>query len=165
MTSDSTRSAVYRNSDFIVGVVKLSGVVTLLMALGFFVAGIFKVLHEPEPILHKMAGLFGVSIAGIFTVGLGMYMWKQGNRMAFYQVGLENEGVRVRLGTEEGPQEQFFVWDQIAAVRYWRVANVQYGSVVGKDENVVEWSSYTFFRPKKVARLIAARAGQRIQEL
>jgi hypothetical protein len=165
MTKDLSTPAVYGNNSFIVGMVKFSGVMTLLMALGFFFAGIVKVLHASEPMLHKTAGLFGVTIAGFFTVGLGRYMWEQGNRMAFYQVGLENKGLRVRLGTKDNPQEQFLAWDQVAAVKYWRVANVQYGSVVGKAENFVEWSSYTFFRPKKVARLIAARAGQSVQEI
>ena len=84
--------------------------------------------------------------------------------MAFYQIRLNNDGLRIRLGTQKNPQDEFFVWDQIATVKYWRVVNVQYGSVTGKARNAVEWSSYTFFRPKKVARLIAARAGQSLQE-
>jgi hypothetical protein len=164
MTDNFTGPTVYGNNGFFVGIVKFSGAVTLVLAILFFIGGILKVLHTPESILHKTGGLFGVSIAAIFTVTLALYMWAQGNRMAFYQISLENDGLRLRLGTEKNPQEEFFAWDRIAAVKYWRVVNVQYGSVTGKAENVVAWSSYTFFRPKKVARLIAARAGQSLQE-
>lgn len=59
----------------------------------------------------------------------------------FLQIGLENDGLRIGLGTEKNPQEQFFAWDQIAAVKYWRAVNVQYRSVTGKSDNVVAWSS------------------------
>ena len=164
MTDNFAGPTVYGNNGFLVGMVKFSGAIALLMATLFFLGGISKVLHTPEPILHKVGGLFGVVIAAIFTVTLALYMWAQGNRMAFYQISLENDGLRIRLGTQKNPQEDFFAWDQIAAVKYWRVVNVQYGSVTGKTENAVEWSSYTFFRPKKVARLIAARAGQSLQQ-
>jgi hypothetical protein len=94
-----------------------------------------------------------------------MYMWTQGGRIAFYQVGFENEGLRFRLGTEQYPQEQFFAWDQIAAVEYKRIVNIQSGSVVGIDNRLVQFSSYTFFRPKKLVNLIATRTGLPIREM
>lgn len=164
MTDNFAGPTVYRNDGFLVGLVKFSGVVALLMAALFFIGGILKVWDTQEPMLHKIGGLSGVTISALFTVALALYMWTQGNRMAFYQISLENDGLRIRLGTQKNPQEEFFVWDQIAAVKYWRVVNVQYGSVTGQAGNAVEWSSYTFFRPKKVARLIAARAGQSLQK-
>lgn len=82
--------------------------------LYFSFAGLGKVFHTPESLLHGLAGVTGLSIAAAFTLGISMYMWAQGGDMAFYQVSFENDGLRFRLGTKEAPQEQFFAWDQIA---------------------------------------------------
>jgi hypothetical protein len=165
MTNDSSTSTLFRNSAFLTGMVKFSGVLTLVLAVGFFFAGLIKVFRTPEPVLHKFAGVGGVSLAAVFAIGLGWYMWAQGTDMAFYQVSFENDGLRFRLGTKQKPEEQFFAWNQIAAVEYKRVVNTQYGSVVGKDNTLAQFSSYTFFRPKKLAKLIAARAGQPLREM
>jgi hypothetical protein len=156
---------VFRNNRLLIGMVKFSGVVTLILAAIFFIAGLVKVVHTPESILQKSSGFLGVSIAAVFTVGLAAYMWTQGDRMAFYQVSFESEGVRFRLGTESSPQEQFFSWDQIAAVEYKRIVNIQSGAVVGKDNRLVQFSSYTFFRPKTLVNLIASRSGLPIREM
>ncbi len=165
MTNGMAAPTIFRNSRFFTGMVKFSGVVTLLLAAIFFFAGVMKVSHTPESTLHKTVGLLGVMIAAVFTVGLALYMWGQGGRMAFYQVGFGNDGLRFRLGTEKNPHEQFFAWDDIAAVEYKRIINIQSGSVVGKDNRLVEFSSYTFFRPKKLVKLIAGRAGLPIREM
>jgi hypothetical protein len=156
---------VFRNNRLLIGMVKFSGVVTLILAAIFFIAGLVKVVHTPESMLQKSFGFLGVSIAAAFTVGLAAYMWTQGDRMAFYQVSFESEGVCFRLGTERSPQEQFFPWDQIAAVEYKRIINIQSGAVVGKDNRLVQFSSYTFFRPKKLVNLIATRSGLPIREM
>ncbi len=165
MTNDLTQATLFRNNRFLIGLVKFSGIVALVLGAGFFFAGLVTVLHTPESAVHKIVGVLGVSIGAAFTLGLSMYMWNQGGRMAFYQAVFENDGLRFRLGTEKSPQEVFFAWEQIAAVEYKRVVNVQYGSVVGKDNRLVEFSSYTFFRPKKLVNLIVARAGQSIREM
>ncbi len=165
MTNDPPPPTIFRNSRFSTGLVKFSGVVTLILAAIFFVAGLLKVVHTPESLLHKSVGFLGVLIAAAFTTGLAIYMWTQGGSMAFYQVGFENEGLRFRLGTEQHPLEEFFAWDQIAAVEYKRIVNIQSGSVVGTDNRLVQFSSYTFFRPKKLVNLIAARTGLPIREM
>jgi hypothetical protein len=165
MTNGTAAPTVFCNSRFFTGMVKFSGVVTMLLAAILFFAGVVKVLHTPESMLHKLIGFLGVLIAAAFTVGLAMYMWAQGGRMAFYQVDFEADGLRFRLGTQQNPQEQFFGWDEIAAVEYKRIVNIQSGSVVGKDNSLVEFSSYTFFRPKKLVKLVAARAGLPIREM
>lgn len=137
----------------------------MLLAAIFFFAGVVKVLHTPESTVHKSIGFLGVVIAAAFTLGLAVYMWAQGGRMAFYEVDFGADGLRFRLGTQQNPQEQFFAWDDIAAVEYKRIVNIQSGSVVGKDNSLVEFSSYTFFRPKKLVKLIAARSGLPIREM
>jgi hypothetical protein len=86
-------------------------------------------------------------------------LWALGRAMAGYQVDLDGRGVKFSLGTKKKPAELFLAWDQIAAIKYRRTGNVQQCWVEGTDGSEATFSSYTFFRPKKVARMIAERAG------
>jgi len=72
--------------------------------------------------------------------------------------------VNFNLGTKKKPSDLFLAWDQIAAIRHKRVGNAQQYTVQGRDGSEARFSSYTFFRPRKVARLIAERTGLAIQE-
>lgn len=165
MTLTSSTCTVFANNRFLVGIVKFAALAAWIMAALFLIPGITKVFHTQESALRHIIGLLGVLITTAILIGLGRYMWELGVNTAFYQAGFENEGLRFRLGTPKNPQEKFFAWDQIAAVEYKRVINTQFGSVVGKDDSTVQFSSYTFFRPKKLVKLIAARSGQPIREM
>jgi hypothetical protein len=68
-------------------------------------------------------------------------------------------------GTKKNPSDLFFAWDQIAAIKFKRIGNAQQVYVLGKDGSEARLSSYTFFRPKKIARLIADRTGLTIQKV
>jgi hypothetical protein len=57
-----------------------------------------------------------------------------------------------------------FPWDQIEGVYFRRGMNTMYGSVKREDGQTSEFSSYTFFRTKRLVKLIAERAGVEIQE-
>jgi hypothetical protein len=91
-------------------------------------------------------------------------LFSLGRAMAGYQVRLDNRGVEFSLGTKKKPAELFMEWGQIAAIKQMRVGNAQQFWVEGTDGSEARFSSYTFFRPKKVARLIAARTGLAIQK-
>jgi hypothetical protein len=72
--------------------------------------------------------------------------------------------VNFNLGTRKKPSDLFLAWDQITAIKHKRIVNVQQYIVQGKDGSEARFSSYTFFRPKHVLRLIAERTGLAIQE-
>jgi hypothetical protein len=103
--------------------------------------------------------------AGALAFGYGCpWLWKLSRAMANYRVMLDSRGVNFNLGTKKQPSDLFLAWDQIAAIKHKRVGNAQQYYVLGKDGSEARFSSYTFFRPKKVARLIAERTGLAIQE-
>jgi hypothetical protein len=83
--------------------------------------------------------------------------------MLGYQVLLNGRGVTFNLGTKRNPADLFMPWDQVKVITLRRDVNVQRCSVHGSDGSQATFSSYTFFRPKKVARMIAERAGVTIQ--
>lgn len=68
------------------------------------------------------------------------------------------------LGTKKKPADLFLAWGKVAAIKFKRVANVQQCLVEGTDGSEARFSSYTFFRPKKIARMISERAGLAIQK-
>ena len=90
--------------------------------------------------------------------------WKLSRAMAGYKATMDGRGVMFNLGTKKLPSDLFLAWDQIAAIRHKRVGNAQQYWVIGNDGSEARFSSYTFYRPKKVARLIAERTGLAIQE-
>jgi hypothetical protein len=50
-------------------------------------------------------------------------------------------------------------WTEIEAVHYKRIENAQKFTILGRDSTTVIFTSYSFYRPRRVARIIAARAG------
>ena len=92
------------------------------------------------------------------------WLWKLGRKMAVYQVQFDSPGVTFSLGTKKAPTDLFLAWDQIAAIQYRRNFNVQQCRVEGTGGNYVSFSSYTFFSPQKIARMIAERTGIPIQK-
>jgi hypothetical protein len=58
----------------------------------------------------------------------------------------------------------FLDWGNVASISHRRSGNNQIYTVTAADGSTATFTSYTFFRPKKVARLIAARAGLSIEK-
>jgi hypothetical protein len=85
--------------------------------------------------------------------------------MGHYTVRLDGNGVQFSLGTKRAPNELFLPWDQIVAIQQQRVGNSIQFAVKAVDGSYAQYSSYTFLRPKKVARLIAERTGLVIQKI
>jgi len=102
---------------------------------------------------------------GAFAIGaMGPWLWQMGREMANYHVRLDSRGVQFSLGTRKKPQELFLAWDQICAIKHKRAGNAQLYMVQGTDGSLASFTSYTFYRPRKVARLIAERTGLAIQD-
>jgi hypothetical protein len=105
---------------------------------------------------------WGMGAVGMFT--MCPWVWQWGTRMLSFNVKLDARGVDFNLGTKKKPNEMFMAWDQVAAVEQKRLGNAWEFIVLGKDGSRASYSSYTFFRPKRVARMIADRAGLTIQK-
>jgi hypothetical protein len=102
---------------------------------------------------------------GALAFGYGCpWLWKWSRAMANYKVAMDARGAMFNLGTKKQPSDLFLPWDQVAAIKHKRVGNAQQYYVLGRDGSQAIFSSYTFFRPKHVARLIAERTGLAIQE-
>jgi hypothetical protein len=85
--------------------------------------------------------------------------------MLNFRVKLDQRGADFNLGTKKKPVELLMLWDKVASVQQKRVGNAQEFTIMGTDGSRATFTSYTFFRPKKVARMIAERAGLSIQKV
>ncbi|MGB8031871.1 MAG: hypothetical protein WCF30_19635 [Terracidiphilus sp.] len=88
-----------------------------------------------------------------------VFLWRQGQLMASCSVLLDTYGAHFRLANTTGGKEVFMPWNQIEAVHYKRIENAQKFTILGSDTSTVTFTSYSFYRPKRVARLIAEHAG------
>ena len=104
------------------------------------------------------AGLLWVLGAWLMAMA-HVYLWRQGKLMAHCSVLLDDHGAHFRLGNTENAREAFMPWKEIEAVHYRRIPNAHKFTVLGTDTSTVTFTSYSFYRPMRVARLIAERAG------
>ena len=92
------------------------------------------------------------------------WLWGLARAMGEHQILLNGQGVEFRLGTRKRPADLFLAWDQITEIKSRRSGLDQQYLVEGRDGSEATISSYAFFRPRKVARLIAGRAGLAIHK-
>jgi hypothetical protein len=85
--------------------------------------------------------------------------------MAFYEARMNGRGVEFRLGTKRSPRNLFLAWSEIGAVQRRRAGNTDYYRVQAGGDRWAEFSNFTFFRAKKLARHISERAGRPIERI
>jgi len=163
--AERAKPVVVRNSRFLIGVTLLGSVAALVMSLCMVLVALSLVFPVAGLDSDKGWGAFRWALAAVAMGSMCPWLWQMGRAMADYQVRLDSRGVDFQLGTKRKPQELFVPWDQIAAIRHKRVGNNKLYFVTAANGSEARFSSYTFFRPKKVARLIAARAGQTIRKV
>jgi hypothetical protein len=88
-----------------------------------------------------------------------VYLWRQGKLMASCSVVLDPRGAYFRIANANNGKEVFMPWNGIEAVHYKRIENQQKFTILGSDTSIVTFTSYSFYRPKRVARMIAELAG------
>jgi hypothetical protein len=154
---------VLHNSRFLIGVTMICSIVVAFFAVCMALM-VFSVLSTSGSSGGNLYNAFWWGF-GALAFGYGCpWLWKMSRAMAGYRVTLDSRGVNFNLGTKKKPSDLFLAWDQVAAIKHKRVGNAQQYYVQGKDGSEARFSSYTFFRPKKVARMIAERTGLAIQK-
>jgi hypothetical protein len=163
--SNRTKPVVLRNSRFLVGVTMSGSVFAAILSVCMVLMVISVVFLNSDPNAGKWGSAFRWGIAAVVMGYMCLRLWSLGLAMAGYRVILDSRGVNFNLGTRKKPSDLFLAWDQITAIKHKRIVNVQQYIVQGKDGSEARFSSYTFFRPKKVARQIADRTGLAIQKI
>jgi hypothetical protein len=159
------RTLEYRNSRVLCWITMFGSIVGAFMALCMAIM-VISVLTSPDASgFDKVARSVKWGGSALLMVYGCMWLWSMGRVMLHYRVRFESLGVTFRLGTRKKPEELFLAWEQIATIRQKRIGNAQQFWVLAKNGSEVRFSSYTFFRPTKVARMVAERTGLTIEKV
>lgn len=153
------RPIILRNSRFVcllamgVGVCSaLIGLCMMLMIVSLLTPlsaiGFMRVLGAAE---------WGLGGAMFLLVCPALWKWVLG--MLYKRVKLDEHGIDFTLGTRKKPVELFMPWEQVASITQKPAGNGMQFTITGADGSYAQFSSTSFFRPMRVARMIAERAG------
>jgi hypothetical protein len=163
MAKDTAGPTLVRNGLY-AGIILLGSAVGLFLALCLALLALANVFPLSRLTFQRGAdALFWAAFAA-YTGFMALSWWGRGRRLACWSVRLDERGVDFRLGTRGQPDTCFFPWGEIREVRRRRKGQAQYFTVLGKSGDSVEFSACTFARPRRLARRIAAHAGQSVQE-
>jgi len=153
-----------RNSLCLIGAMLLFSVVSFMTAVTMVILALTELFPLSGYTVGRALGILSWLVGCSISASLGSSIWQASLNMAHSEARLDAQGVCFRLGTKKKPKEDYFHWKEIAAVRHRRGGNNQCYGVFSRDGRVVEFSGFAFFRPKKLARQIAAGCGQTIEE-
>jgi hypothetical protein len=153
---------ILRNSKIACWITRLGGIVGGVGAAGMAILALASLFP------FKASGLFNAVWFTFAALAFGVAcvrLWALGRDMQEYRVVLDHSGVNFSLGTKKKPVDMFLAWDQIAAIKRRRAGNSMQFFVETKDGKWIRFTSYTFFRPRKVAKTISQWSGVAIQKM
>jgi hypothetical protein len=158
------RPIVFRNSRLYCWFLMILAGAFLLLGVCMMLMAISLLIPMTDFTFMRALGALQWGLGG-FAMTLGCpFMWKRARQLAGHRVTMDARGIDFSIGTRKNPVQLFMEWSDLASIEQTRVGNAQQISVKGKDGSLATFSSSTFLRPKKIARLIAERAGLTIQQ-
>jgi hypothetical protein len=159
--ANRARVVVVRNSRIYIGTLFLLSLASAFIAVCSILAAISQLFPLSALTIGRGLGAAQWGFGGLLFASTCPFLWKTAKKMAHPSVRFDRSDVQFNLGTRKAPIQLSMPWDKITAILQQRVGNAQQFTVQASDGSYVQFSSYTFLRPKKVARLIAERTGHR----
>jgi hypothetical protein len=153
------RPLLVRNSRFLVGITVLASAVAFLLSIWMSWMACTYLFPLRSLTFDRFAAASLLSLGAWFMALSYVFLFRQGRILGYCSVLLDSIGVYFRLGGASNSREVFLPWHGIAAVHHKRIPEGQRFTVLGTDTSTVTFTSNCFYRPRKVARLIAERAG------
>jgi hypothetical protein len=165
MDPANVKPELFRGNWIFIILLVLFGVVLFATALGMLVLTFTVTFPLRHYTLSRSINVLEWAFGTLATALCGAAMFSQASQMAHYVALVDELGVDFRFGRKQNKRDIVFVWDQIAAVQHKSSPAGKSYTVVGKDKRTVEFTVFTFFRPKELALAIAAHINQPIQEV
>lgn len=153
------RPLVLRNSRILLGLTFLGSAASFVMCLCMTVLIFTSIFPIHSMNFDRAAAAFLWAVGAWLMAASNVFLWRQGQAMAYCSVLLDNDGAHFKLSGKNDSNYAFMPWSGIEAVHYKRIPGAQKFTILGEDTSTVTFTSYTFYRPKKIARLIAQRTG------
>ncbi len=164
--NDHISTIRFHNSRIMIGFMLLVSLSAAFVSLCMLILGLSALFPLHGYTFDRIQNAFWSIFAAVSFAAMCPPLWKWGRRLASYKVLLDAIGVEFHFGTKKNPQEPLRInWDRFKAIQHRRVEKADTYTVLGNDGSSAQFSSYTFVRAKKLAKLIAARASQSIQEI
>jgi len=158
------KELVVRNSRFLIGVTLSCTVLAAFMSACMVLVAMSQVFPVSALTSDRGWAAFRWMLSASAMGSMCPWLWNLGRAMSFCRVVMDRRGADFRLGTKKNPEELFMGWDQVVSVKRRRAGNFYTFAVTAADGSEARYTSYTFFRPQKLARLIAERAGVTIEK-
>lgn len=155
----SARTTLLRNNRVLVFLTFLGSIAALCISVCMAIVTLMYFIPFGALNLDRASAgaLWG---AGAWLMAMSqVFLWRQGHLMAHSSVLLDAGGAHFKLGNSAAAEVVSMPWSEIEAVHYKRIENVQKFTVLSSDTSIVTFTSNSFYRPKRVARLVAERAG------
>jgi len=165
MDGTNRKPELFRCNWIFIVLLILFGVVLFATALVMLVLTFTVTFPLHDYTFSRFINVLEWAFGTLATVLCGAAMFNQASQMAHYVALVDDLGVDFRFGRKQNKRDIVFVWDQIAAVQHKSSPAGKSYIVVGKDKRTVEFTVFTFFRPKKLALAIAAHINHPIQEI
>lgn len=155
------RPVVIRNSRILIGLALAGGVAAFPTSIGLGVMCCLNIFTEPagRNTLDRFAVAALCALGAWLMAATCVYLWRLGDIMAYCAVRLDSYGAHFRLDSVRDSKETFIAWEDISAVRYKHIAGEQKVTIQGTGDVSAVFTSNLFYRPRKIAQLIASRAG------
>lgn len=163
VSTPGTEPVLLRNSRLLIFLSLLGSLAALFVALGMIAVALTAFFPLRALTADRFAAGMLWAIGAWLMAMSQVYLWRQGNVMSNCSILLDNHGAHFRFGDQKNATEAFVRWNEIAAVQYKRISNAKKFTILSKDTNIVTFTSHSFYRPRRVARLIAQRAGLPLQ--
>jgi hypothetical protein len=165
--SAGEKSEAFRNNRVLIVVVFLASAVGFLVAPCLAILCLATLFPLRGYTIVRVVWALSYFVAAWFSWNSGINLWRFAVGMTRHEATLDTEGVHFRVVPEKhtSVQEQSVAWDKIAAIRHRRIGKDQFYSVLTKDNRVLTFDPFAFFRSRKLAQRISERAGLPIQEL
>jgi hypothetical protein len=160
-----SRVVVVRNSRIYIGTIILISLASAFIGICAVLMAFALIFPISAFTVARGIGAAQWGFSGILMVFMCPFLWKMARKLVHCSAKLDGSGIQFNLGTKEAPLQLSMLWDQINAIQQQRVGNSIQFMVNTADGSYVQFSSYTFLRPKKLARLIANRTGLVIQKI
>lgn len=153
------RPTLLRNNRVLIFFTYVGSIAALLISLSM----VFVALTTIFPLGAMNLDRFAASalwVLGAWLMAMSqLFLWRQAKLMAHCSVLLDSYGAHFKFGNTDDVKDEFMPWNGIEAVHFKRIQNAQKFTILGTDTSTVTFTSHAFYRPKRVARLIAERAG------
>jgi len=163
MAEHRARTVVLRNSRIVCWMTMGMGIISVFLGICMMLMVVSLLFPLSAITFMRVLAAAQWGLGGFLMCMMLPYAWKWGRRMLSAHVKLDARGVDLNLGTKKKPVEMFVEWDQVASVEQKRVGKIWEFTITAKDGSWARYTTNTFFRSKRVARMIAERAGLTVQ--